>query len=230
MKALALTMSILILLASFFQCCPFPKPQLPAVSLPGAHPTESATWSPVDAAISSPVPSPAPAVSETPTLAPELPSTPFATPLPEALSEQIEQTYTTLVLIQANAELLNESATRVQSGELDGLEGLGAVFAVAALIAAVDESIPQTMPPDPLRSAWNAATVVHQQTKDLAGRWLDKQVDSAQVVAEIEPLLTSIGEIVTEAEAVLGTEYGFDSDMLTREREDTIDSLPDVFQ
>lgn len=230
MKSLVLTTSALILLASFFQCCPFLTLQPPVVSLPDAQTTESATWSPVDAAISSPVPSPAPAVSETATVAPELPSTPIATPLPEQLSEQIEQTYTILVLIEANAELLNESALRVQSGQLDGFEGLGAVFAVAALIAAVDESIPQTVPPDPLRSAWNGATVVHQQTKDLAGRWLDKQVDSAQVVAEIEPLLTSIGEILTQAEAALGTEYGFDSDMLTREREDTIDSLPDVFQ
>jgi len=230
MKSAVLGTTILILLASLFQCRPFAKPELPAVPLRDTATTEPAAPSPTDAATHPSVPSAEPQASPTPTSPPAVQPTPTATPLPEGLSEQIEQTYTILVLIQFNAHLLSETATRVQSGELEGFEALGALLAVAALIGTVDESIPQTVSPDVVDPAWNSAIIVHEQTKQLAARWLDKEVDSGQVVAEMQAVLRDIDEILTSAEAALGTEYNLDSNLLTQKRQEIINTLPEIFE
>lgn len=230
MKSAVLGTTMLILLASLFQCRPFTNPEPPTVPLRDAATTEPVAPSPTDAAGHASVPSPEPEPSPTPTSPPLVQPTPTAAPLPKGLSEQIEQTYTILVFIQLNAHLLSETATRVQSGELEGFEALGLVMAVAALIGAVDESIPQAESPDVLDPAWNSAIIVHEQTKELAARWLDKEVDAAQVVGEMQPVLRDIDAAVTGAEAALGTEYNVDSNLLTQKRKEIIDSLPEIFE
>ena len=61
-------------------------------------------------------PLPTATFTATPTL------TPTATQIPEALREEIIQTYKVLLFMEINANLLNEAATRVQSGELSGFD------------------------------------------------------------------------------------------------------------
>ena len=72
--------------------------------------------------------------------------TPTATVIPEALKEEILQAYKVLLFIQIDANLLNETMTRVQSSKSGGFNSLGALIATAASVQAVDESIADTFP------------------------------------------------------------------------------------
>ncbi len=112
-----------------------------------------------DRAAASPTPTvhvpertPAPAARATPTTPPatavEQPHAPAAgTAVPDAVKIQALDTYKLLILIQANANLLDETARRVASGELAGTDSLAAVIVVAALVNAVDEAASEHTPP-----------------------------------------------------------------------------------
>ena len=65
---------------------------------------------------------------------------PTSTPLPDELVNQIEQSYMALALVQATGELLNETAMRIQEGELEGFEAFGYLMGVAAMAIGVLQS------------------------------------------------------------------------------------------
>lgn len=77
-----------------------------------------------------------------------------ATPVPEGIPAQpadailteekdlYMQAYKILFLIQMEANMLNDVAIKINSGELTGMNPFGEVLAEAMLVKAVDESIP----------------------------------------------------------------------------------------
>jgi hypothetical protein len=136
---------------------------------PASTPQPKSTPEPTDNPLSteSPVPTDTSVPTETPmpTATPVATSTPTARPLPEALKEQILATWKPLVLIQVNVEMLAETARRVQAGELEGFESLGTILALAAMIKAADENLPQLEPMPELRETWDRMLAVHERSK-----------------------------------------------------------------
>lgn len=143
---------------------------------------------------------------------------------------QVEQTYKALVLVQATAELLSETAKRVQSGELEGFESFGSLIAIGAIASGIDESLPQITPPDYLASDVRAAISLNDDIQALLSRWFDSEIDSTVVLEEIDPLLIEIDSLLTEAEEKLARESDLDAETLERTRQEAMESISEVFE
>ncbi len=152
------------------------------------------------------------------------------TPLPDELVNQILQTYRALVLIQVNAELLDETASRVQSGELVDSEETDVILALAGLIQGVEEALPQITPPDVLIPAWQDAVGVHEETRGIVRRWRDQEISSLQVIDDMAPVVTEIGAVVRSVEAALASEYNLDLELLAEQRQEIIARVPEIFE
>jgi len=160
-----------------------------------------------------------------PTATLEPTDTPEPTEIPEELEEQVTQLYGVVVLIQADAVLLNEAAERTAAGDLAGAEQFGLLIGLGAVVQAVDETIPEIDPPGPLAGAWEDAVAVHEQTKDIFGRWLDEEIVSTQVVEEMEPVLEEAERVSLAVEGIMAGAYGADAGELAENRHEAIDEM-----
>ena len=118
-----------------------------------------------------------PSITSSPTLTPTFTETPTPTKIPEELRNQIIQSYGTMLFIQANLVLLDETAQRVQSGELSGFDTLGAMIAIAAFVNAIDEAIPEIEPPKPFNSYWEDMLTIHKELKSIIRRWFNDEIE-----------------------------------------------------
>lgn len=172
-------------------------------------------------------------VASTATMTPS--PAPTSTATPEFISISAEEKealldiYMKMVFIEVDANLLSETAEKVKSGELTGMDATGALFATAALVKAVDEAIPQVTPPEIVVPFWERALPVHAATKDLISRWFDKEIDSSIVLEENIPNLGEITKIINELDKELSSVYGFDPDEMKKTREEAIERLNSVF-
>jgi cell division septation protein DedD len=87
-----------------------------------------------------------PTATRTPTATATATPTPSPTPLPDDLREEILQSYGNIVLIQAEAEMLEELAIKVRDGELEGFDSFGSLLVLAAFMQAMDENLPAIEP------------------------------------------------------------------------------------
>jgi len=157
-------------------------------------------------------------------------SSPTATRTNPTNMEEVEQTYKALVMIQAVAEALNETAFRVQNGELEGFESLGAIIAVGAMAKGIEDIMPEISPPDYLASELRAARSLNNDVRALLGRWMDQEIDSSEVLAELTPLLNEIDSTVTDAEEKLASEADLNTENLTETRREAMDSVAQAFE
>lgn len=170
-----------------------------------------------------------PTETSMPTNTPELSPTLTPTQLPDLLKNEILQAYKILLFVQINANLLKETAIRVNSGELSGFESFGTVVAVASLVNAVDEAIAENTPPKQLQIQWDKALDIHSQTKDILSRWFNKEIDSSVVLTEIEGPVIEIEDILSSVDKELSKMYGFDLDELQKVRDEAIVSINQIF-
>lgn len=189
-------------------------------SQPTATSVPTDTPVPTDTVVPTDTPSPTPIPSPTPTMA--------ATALPEDLREQILETWRPLVVAQMNAEMLMEAAVKVQAGDLAGFESLGTLIVLAAFAEAVDESLPTVEPMPELQGSWNKMLTVHERTKETLSAWYNDEIDSAQVIEEVEPLVSDAESALTSAERVLANEYGLPTEELNAARQELLQEMRDV--
>lgn len=156
--------------------------------------------------------------------------TPTVTSLNPTNMEEVEQTYKALVMIQAVAEALGETASRVQNGELEGFESLGAIIAVGAMAKGIEDIMPEIAAPDYLASELRAARSLNNDVRTILGRWMDQEIDSSEVLAELAPLLDEIDSTVTDAEEKLAREAGLDTEKLTETRREAMESVAQAFE
>src|SRR3990172_5518773 len=104
-----------------------------------------------------------PSITPSPTLTPIPTGTPTPTQIPEELRNQIIQSYGIVLFVQATLELLDETAQRVKSGELSGLDSFGALIVIAAFVNAIDEAIPEIDPPPPIDYYWEDILNIHAE-------------------------------------------------------------------
>ena len=154
---------------------------------------------------------------------------PSPTVLPEEVKNRIVNTYGAIVLIQLNAEGTNEIADGLVSGELASFQAGVMRLAIAAMIQAVEEAIPELAPPDPLMGAWKDALGVHEATKDVLRRWFNEEIGSHLVVTEMPPILQAAEEAVGDAEDAIEREYEIDAGELRVKREEAVREFETVF-
>jgi len=211
-------------------CGPGPESAGAAVAPAGATASPEpegprpATATPTAAATATRTPTP----SLTPTATPT--ATPTPTPLPEELVEAILGAYRRMVLIEANAELLAETAARIKAGELTGLEQVDVLLGLAALIEAIQASLAGYRPPAALRDVWDDMTAVHEQTIDIMWRWVVEEISSAEVLAELEPALALAAGSLAQAEEALATTYGLDAALLAEQRREALEVVGGYFE
>lgn len=187
---------------------------------------------------SSPVP---PTATDIPTLTPtatETPEptststpepTPTATPIPEEIKQAVLDAYKIMLFIQVDASMLDDVATKVKAGDLVGFESFGALIVLAALVNAVEEAIPQTTPPELIKPYWDQVLPIHAATKALIAQWYNKEIDSTIVLEEVAPILDQVEQIMSDLDHELATTYGFDAKELNQFREETIQSMNEIF-
>ncbi len=180
-------------------------------------PIPLSTFTPLPTSTSQPTNTATPVATVTPTA------------IPDALKNSILQAYKLLILIQIDTNLLQETATRVNTGELSGFQSLGAVIALAALVNAVDQAIPEIQAPEQIKPQWDEAIVVHNQTKDILARWFNKDIDSSAVLDEVKPLITGIENTLSSVDNTLSKMYGFDPNELQKVRDDAIASVNEIW-
>jgi hypothetical protein len=217
---------VIIVLISLLISCTTQPQSSEGVALPTAQIADVEDTRNQESSITDEPDTPSPTI----TIAVDPTAEPTRTPLSSASLEQIEETYKALVLVQATAEVLNETAKRVQSGELEGFESFGALIAVGAVAAAVTEFLPQVSPPDYLVSEVRAARSLNDDVRTLLGRWFDREINSATVLEEMVPLLTEVDSIIQGAEEKLAREAGLSAQSLTQARQDAMAAVSEVFE
>lgn len=172
---------------------------------------------------------PSESADPSPTTPPTAAPTPAVIELPEAEREQLLSTYKALLLVQINTGLLEDTARKIESGELSGFENFGAVLVTAAMLGASEEAFKELEPSDILKEHWLAAKAIHDQTRELMGRWVDEEINASDVLSEIEEPLVEIETIMTRAESELAERYGIDSSEMKAAREEIMTKMEDIF-
>ena len=187
---------------------------------------------------SSPVP---PTATAIPTLTPTATATPeptststpeptsTATPIPAEIKQAVLDAYKIMLFIQIDANMLDDVATKVKSGDLAGFESFGALIVLAALVNAVEEAIPQTTPPELLKPYWDQVLPIHAATKELIAQWYNKEIDSTIVLEEVAPILNQVEQIMSDLDHELASTYGFNAEELNQSREEAIQSMNEIF-
>jgi hypothetical protein len=170
---------------------------------------------------------PEPTVTPSPTSTPSPIPTP--TSLPEDVRESILQTYKVMLFVQFNTNLLNETAIKVNTGELAGFESFGALLAVASMVNAVEEAIEEFEPDEMLSDYWRKAEDVHDRTKELVSKWFNQEIYSDDVLEEIDDLLIDIENTLSQVDRDLAEAYGFEQAELKAVRDEMLASLEDIF-
>jgi hypothetical protein len=157
-------------------------------------------------------PTPTPTVTDTatPTITPTPKPTATRTPIPTELVGQLQQTYTMINLIQVNVELLYQTADQVQSKQLSGFKETIIIYALVQLVDSVEKAAPKLSPPNSLAASWQAALAEHTQTKDLIKRWLNKEIQSPEVVTETASIRIAIQSVAQGMDDTLADRYGYD--------------------
>jgi predicted small lipoprotein YifL len=183
---------------------------------PAATPTSTKT--PASQSPAGPTESPA-----TPT--PPPPPPPTEAPVPEAANPDaatIERLFKVLVVQAAVEKSLSELSAKMQAGEADGLEGLGGLLALGALLKGADDALAGDYPAD-LAPHLETARQQQERMRSILRRWVDKEITSADVPTELEGMDTEAA-LLTFAEAMK-------TQGLTKEKmEEIIDSLSDAMQ
>ena len=163
---------------------------------------------------------PTPTIEPTPTI-PE----PTNEPVDEETQERAGQLYRVLVMAQASAELLNETAVRSQEGELEGFDWLGATIVIGAITVAIEDAQVEIDPPESLQSFADDIFELNGMTRDVLARWYDEEIYSEDVILEMEPILFQMEDVISNAEVVMGEEYDGDAAELAQIREELVEEL-----
>lgn len=173
----------------------------------------------------------------TTTPAPTTTAEPSAVPEPTALvlsdSEEaaiLQRGYGTLVVLEGIGTLIEEQARRVEAGTAEDFEGLATSLIVGALLKAVNDSLAMEPPAPLFEESWQQAADLSPQFGSLLGRWFDKEIGAAEVLAEIAPLREQVGTVTSGVENDLARTYDVDPAELQRVREELLADLRNSFE
>ncbi|MCC7362718.1 MAG: hypothetical protein IT317_24770 [Anaerolineales bacterium] len=138
------------------------------------------------------------------------------------------QTYKIMVFAQAAAELLDETATRLQEGKIDGFQAFGYLLGAGVVTKAVAESEIEPVPA--LTDVFGDTLVLNAQVRDVVSRWFNKDITSKQVLEELPPIQSEFEQVLAEAEQALQGEYGLDAEEMGDVRRTAMDDFAKLFE
>jgi hypothetical protein len=150
--------------------------------------------------------------------------------MPSEIAEAALHSYIVILSIQINAELVDEVARRIQSGELTGYDRYGAMLAVSALIEEVHRLFPEVAAPDPLSEPWNTMLDVHERTREIIRAWFNDEINTGEVLQTIAPIIDEADNVLLETQQIMSDTFEFEPAALTRERSRILDSLPKILE
>ena len=216
MKPLALLLSLLLFVLS--ACVP---------AAPTATPTPTITTTPQPT--STPTLTATPTNTQTPMNTPTPVATSTLTPMPEEVKNSIRQNYMGLLMIQFEANLLNETATKVSTGELQGFESFGALIVVAALFKAGSDNYPKIVQLAPLKDSWAKMLTIHDQTRGILAQWINKEINSGNVIEQLKGYLSDLESTMQKVDGILSSQYGMRKSDLTKMRQDAMTSMKNIY-
>lgn len=151
------------------------------------------------------------------------------TPIPEDVKKEISQVYKVLLFIGGNINALEETAKQVNSGELEGFESLGALIGHAAIAAAIEEIKSEITIPEALTANLEDALIIQDSTKNLISDWLNKEINSVDVIEQSEPLINDFNRIMNDVDNSLTSEYGFNADELQTIKDEALTDINEAF-
>jgi hypothetical protein len=163
------------------------------------------------AACAAPTPSPTAVPPPTDTRPPAATRTPSSTrtpteeAIPPEVAAELEAIHMGLFLIQVDAEVVAEAATRMVEGELDQA-GLDGVFTNLQTYAQTVNQIAMGVHiPDEVSPAWEEALDAHSETMGVIGAWTADEIEAEDVLEQIEPIRASAAHAVQVGwEAIAG--------------------------
>ena len=159
----------------------------------------------------------------------EAPEAPPTVPALEWFDElPIEgQGYTTLVMLQAGAEILVQTVTKLEADEIDDADAFGAIIVIAALMEAVDQALAEPAPDPALDEAWELAREATESLESVVTRYFEDEITAEALSEEIAVVNEQIEAALVAAETELAEEAGMSQEELTRIRQDAIQELRD---
>ncbi len=138
---------------------------------------------------------------------------------------QIIQGYQLLVLAQANAILLDETAQRWESGLLGDVHLMSALIALNATMMTLDDVALDISTPALLAPELRDAMLLSAATNAVVERWLRGEIDAAGVKEEMVTILEGFEAVVLAAEQGLTSGYSFDQAHLSHIQSSTLEML-----
>jgi len=154
-----------------------------------------------------------------------------ATSKPTSVVEQGLQVFRTLLIIQANAEQLQEVARQaLESQGVENLEASTVLMSLSASILSVDDLLLNVQPPEGTRLSWLAGSSVQQEMITVLQRWLKGEIDASQVVEVMDGLIEDISQEVNTVEGLLVDKLGYDYAGLEQERQAVFGVMKQMFR
>lgn len=173
----------------------------------------SATTAPTEA----PTETPMPTATTEPTAEP--------TAAPAADTKALEDTYIALVSLDALAALMDDTAAKMQRGEADGFAALATIQLVAEQLQQVKAVLDKGAPTPDLGEPWNQGNLAHSMIGLTARRWLDKEINSADIPGYTAQVRAQLGPAIELVERYLANEAGIPREQLEAARARAIESI-----
>ena len=163
------------------------------------------------------------AVTEPSAIPTELPAPTEATDVPaladpSAIPDTAQNAYLVLLTLEFSAALMEETASSLQEGSIDGTEALGQLLAIGVILNAASDVLFEPPIEPVLEDTWNDAGLVSADLKELTSNWFNKEIDSSVVLQELPVIRGNLNAVLEAAEVALGAKYGIDSARMTEFR------------
>jgi len=150
--------------------------------------------------------------------------------LPQAVRDAVMQTYKIMVFAQAAAEMLDETANRLQEGKIDGFQAIGYLLGAGAVTKAVADAESEIEPVPALADAFADTLTQNAQVRDVVSQWFNKDITSKEVLEELPPIQWEYEQILADSEQALEDEYGLDAGEMGDVRRTAIADFVKLFE
>jgi len=116
---------------------------------------------------------------------------PTATGPSREYMEQLDAIYTMVVVIEGNATLVAETASRVASGSVDEVASEAMLADVERVMTQVDGISSTLQVPSEFSESWEEALGVHAQTREILAAWRAGTIDPGEAALELEEVRAS---------------------------------------
>lgn len=204
---------------------------------PTVAPTEAPTAAPTKAHTKAPTEEPTAEPTDAPTAKPTAKSgmAPKATAVPAdegaaeeetglteeavenlsaAIGETVAEGYAVLLMIDASAVALGETAESISTGDIDPFAAMGSLLVLPFMLQMVDEELAKGAPDPVLEDAWEEALVVMPMVQEVAAAWFGEEITPDKVPTRLKPVYPKIDAMIALADEALIDEYDVDPDDL----------------